>query len=120
MRLLAGHLATPILLVNPVGTLLFFNEPAEALLGKRFDETGEMLASAWAGTFEPTDPTGAPMATADLPFMVALRGDRPVHRTISIRGLDAIRRCIEVSAFPLIGLRHEHLGAVAALCESSG
>ena len=42
MRQLASHLRIPIFLVHGRGTLLFCNEPAEALLGLRFDEAGEM------------------------------------------------------------------------------
>ena len=36
MRQLASYLAMPILLVDPVGTLLFYNKPAEGLLGQHF------------------------------------------------------------------------------------
>ena len=33
MRELADHLATPIFVVDAAGDLLFYNEPAEKLLG---------------------------------------------------------------------------------------
>jgi hypothetical protein len=42
MRQLASYLAMPIFLVDPDGNLLYYNEPAEYLLGRRYDETGEM------------------------------------------------------------------------------
>jgi hypothetical protein len=71
-RLLAGYLATPILVVDPAGTLVFFNEPAEVLLGKRFDETGELPASAWSTIFSQTDGRGAPLPAQELPLMAAL------------------------------------------------
>jgi hypothetical protein len=41
-RQLAGYLSVPVFLVGPNGDLLFYNEPAEILLGKRFEETGPM------------------------------------------------------------------------------
>ena len=44
MRQLASYLAVPIFLVDPEGNLLYYNEPAERLLGRRYDETGEMPA----------------------------------------------------------------------------
>ena len=44
MRQLAGYLSVPLFLVGPNGDLLFYNEPAEAILGRRFDETGAMSA----------------------------------------------------------------------------
>jgi hypothetical protein len=37
MRQLAGYLTMPV-----------FNEPAEALLGRRFDEVGEMPKEVWS------------------------------------------------------------------------
>ena len=43
MRQLAGYLSVPLFLVGPKGDLLFYNEPAEAILGRRFDETGAIL-----------------------------------------------------------------------------
>jgi len=48
MRQLASYLAMPIFLVDPSGDLLFYNEPAEALLGHRYEETGEMPLVQWA------------------------------------------------------------------------
>ena len=36
MRQLASYLAVPIFLVDPAGNLIFYNEPAERLLGRRF------------------------------------------------------------------------------------
>src|SRR5262249_43344858 len=54
-RQLASCLALPIFLVDPSGALVFYNEPAEAILGRRFEETGEMPASEWSTFFSPTD-----------------------------------------------------------------
>lgn len=58
-RQLASYLATPAFIVDPEGNLLFYNDPAEALLGHRFDETGEMLAREWSsnGSSPPRTPT---------------------------------------------------------------
>jgi hypothetical protein len=52
-RQLAGYLSVPLFLVDPKGDLLFYNEPAEALLGRRFDETGAMPAEEWSTVFTP-------------------------------------------------------------------
>ena len=61
MRELAGHLATPIFVVDTVGDLLFYNDPAERLLGSRFDETGMMPFAEWSTVFNPTDAQGMPI-----------------------------------------------------------
>jgi hypothetical protein len=47
IRQLASYLAMPMVIVNPVGTLLFYNEPAEELLAMRFEETGELTEDEW-------------------------------------------------------------------------
>ena len=43
-----GYLSVPLILVDPKGDLLFYNEPAEAILGRRFEETGAMPAEVWS------------------------------------------------------------------------
>ena len=61
MRQLASSLAMPIFLVDAGGALAFYNEPAEALLGKRFDETGEMSVGEWASVWQPVGKDGTPL-----------------------------------------------------------
>jgi PAS domain-containing protein len=117
-RHLASYLAMPIFLIDPAGTLVFYNEPAEQILGKRFDETGAMPAGEWATVFTPTDATGAPVPPHELPLMIALTERRPVHRQFGIRGLDGVPRLIEVTAFPLLGVAGRDLGAVAIFWEA--
>ena len=58
MKQVASYLAMPIFLVDLVGTLIFYNEPAEALLGRRYDETGDMPLEEWGTVFVPTDADG--------------------------------------------------------------
>ncbi len=41
-RQLAECQAIPVFIVDPAGNLLFYNEAAEELLGRRFEDTGEM------------------------------------------------------------------------------
>jgi PAS domain-containing protein len=118
-RQLASYLAMPVFMVDPEGTLLYYNEPAELILGRRFEETGEMPASEWSTIFQPTDDSGAPFPVEDLPLVVALNQRRPDHRTFWIRGLNGKRRHIEATAFPLIGMAGRYLGALAIFWEST-
>jgi PAS domain-containing protein len=113
MRQLASYLPIPIFLVDADGTLLFYNEPAESLLGRRFDEAGEMNLDVWSTIFLPTDEHGAPLPPDDVPLVVALRERRPIHSTIGFTGLDGVKNRIELTAFPLEGQGDRHLGAVA-------
>ncbi len=116
-RQLASYLAMPIFLVDPDGNLLYFNESAEQVLGRRFEETGWMGADEWSITFQPTDRSGTPLRPEDLPLMRALRTRRPAHRDILIRGLDGTRRAIEVTAIPINGMAGRFLGAISIFWE---
>src|SRR5512144_2418246 len=98
LRQLASYLAMPIFLVDKDGTLIFYNEPAEALLGQRFEDTGEMPASQWAPASTPTLEDGSPLPADELPLTVALRERQPAHLRVCIEGHDHIRRCIEAVA----------------------
>jgi len=112
LRQLASYLAMPIFIVDPRGRLVFYNEPAEIILGKRFEETGEMSAEEWSEVFQLTDEQGRPLEPEAVPLMIALNDRRPTHGSLWIRGLDGVRRHIEATAFPLVGQSDRFLGAV--------
>jgi PAS domain-containing protein len=119
MRELADHLATPIFVVQPNGDLLFYNEPAEQLLGSRFDETGLMPFQEWATAFTPTDDDGTPIPPEELPLAIAAQQQRPAQRPMSIVGLDGVHRRLMVAAIPLKGQWGDHLGAAAIFWEEA-
>jgi PAS domain-containing protein len=118
-RQLAGYLSVPLFLVDPKGTLLFYNEPAEAILGRRFEETGAMSAEEWSSVFTPVDEAGQPIPPKDLPLRVTLSKQRPAYRRFFIRGLDGLLRHLEVASIPITGLHGEFLGAAALFWELS-
>lgn len=117
-RQLAGYLSVPLFLVDPAGTLLFYNEGAEAILGRRFEETGAMPADEWASAFHPLDDVGQPVPAEDLPLMIALTRQRPAHKRLQVIGMDGVQRQIEVVAIPIIGLRRVFVGAIALFWEA--
>ena len=116
-RQLAEYLVMPIFIVNPVGDLLYYNEPAQDILGKRYDETGPMPASEWSTIFDPVDQEGQSLNPEELPLMIALRQLHPAHSRFWIRGLDKTLREIEVTAFPLNAQADRYLGAIAIFWE---
>jgi PAS domain-containing protein len=118
MRELADHLATPIFVVDASGDLLFYNEPAERLLGSRFDETGKLPFADWSTMFTPTNADESPMAADELPLAIAVKQRRPAQGEMWIRGLDGERRGLVVTAIPLQGQWGEHLGAAAIFWEA--
>lgn len=116
-RHLAENLALPIFIVDPQGNLLFFNEPAEAVLGLRFGDTGLMPASEWSTMFQPVEQDGTPVAPEQLPLMIAMLHGHPAHKGFWIRGLDKKLRQIELTAFPLVGQSGRISAAVAVFWE---
>lgn len=116
-RQLASYLTLPIFIVDSDGTLIFYNEPAEKILGHRFDETGEMPANEWAAIYSLPEGASGGVPPDQLPLMIALRERRPAHGRLAIHGLDNVRRIIEVTAFPLDGQAGRQLGAVAVFWE---
>jgi PAS domain-containing protein len=113
LRQLASYLDMPIFVVDGEGRLVYYNEPAEPLLGVRFEEVGPMEMADWLTAFRPTDRAGVPLRADEVPLVVALDKRRPVHRELSISGLDGIPRRIGATALPLSGQGASFIGAVA-------
>ncbi len=118
-RHLAEYLAMPIFIVNPAGDLIFYNEPAEAILGTRYSETGSMPAQEWATIFHPIDHDGNPIPPEKLPLVIAITKRHPAHKIFWIKGKDGAMREIEVTAVPLVGQADRFLGGMAIFWERS-
>jgi PAS domain-containing protein len=116
-RHLAEYLAMPIFIVNPAGDLIFYNEPAEMILGTRYNETGSMPAKEWTTIFHPVDHEGNSIPGDELPLIIALTRRSPAHKNFWIRGLDGELRELEVTAFPVIGQAGRFLGGIAIFWE---
>lgn len=116
-RELATNLATPVFVVDPEGTLVFYNEAAEDILGDPFDMVGQLTRDQWANMFAPEAPDGTPLKPEQLPLVRALTDHVPAHAQIRITGRDQVRRDIAVTAFPLLGGGEEFAGAMAIFWE---
>ncbi|HUP97819.1 MAG TPA: PAS domain-containing protein [Usitatibacter sp.] len=110
-RQLASALAMPILIVDTHGTLIYYNEPAEVILGQRFEETGEIAADTWSTLFALVDEARNPIAQEDRPTMLALSERRPFSRTVWMQCGNREWRHVSITAFPLIGEAAQFLGA---------
>jgi PAS domain-containing protein len=117
-RQLTSYLALPVFIVDPAGNLIYYNEPAEPILGQIYEETGEMPLAEWSTIFVPTDAEGVPLPPESLPLVIALRERRPTHLDFWIRGLDGARRHLGVTALPIIGQAGRFLGAMALFWEA--
>jgi PAS domain-containing protein len=118
-RDLTSRLATPSFVVDAEGTLVYFNEAAEPVLGRSYAESGELRAGGWASEWEPRDEQGDPIPLEELPLGIAFREGRPAHRAMRITGGDGVARDIEVTAFPLCAQPDVILGAIAIFWERS-
>ena len=117
MRQLASCLGMPVFLADPDGNLVYYNEHAEKILGRRFDESGPMPVRELATLFQTFDENENPMPSSELPLALALSQHKPAHKRISIRGLDGRKRQIEVTAIPIIGQQKQLAGAVTFFWE---
>lgn len=111
-RNLMSSLSTPAFLVDEGGMLIFYNEAAGSLLGKRFEEIGTVGPDEWGAVFGPFDDSGNPVPYDDLPLVVSVRKGRPAHAVMTIRAADGTKHKIEASAFPIL-TAHGSRGAIA-------
>jgi PAS domain-containing protein len=111
-RNLLSALSTPAFLVDEGGLLVFYNEAAGLLLGKRFEDLGTVEAQEWGALFGPFDHDGAPIPYDELPLVGAVRSGRPAHATFRVRSTDGAEVEVEASAFPIL-TAHGSRGAIA-------
>jgi PAS domain-containing protein len=112
-RELASNLATPTLIADAEGRLVFYNEAAEEVLGRSFSEAGEMPLDDFASGFDPRTEDGEPIPLETRPPGIALDERRPAHQQYWITSRDGVKRRVSVTAFPLFANAEEFVGIVA-------
>ena len=121
VRQLAGYLFVPVLVVDTTGTVVFYNEPAERILGVRFEETGRIDPEEAERLVELSDDPAADPDEAGRPVVTALQQRRPIHaRRWLLRRSDRVRLQVELTVFPVIDQEERLLGAVAMFWERQG
>src|SRR4051794_18316267 len=111
-REFASNLSTPTLITDADGNLVFYNEAAESVLGRRFSEVDETALDDWLAGFEPRTLDSEPLAPDQRPGRVALDQRRPSHLRYLVTSADGVEREIEVTAFPLFAHTDEFVGVV--------
>lgn len=109
----ASYTAIPIFIVDADGNLVYYNDSAEPILGRSFDEAGEINAADLNEVFVTSDLDGEPIPNEELPLVRALTEHVPAHGRVRFRALDQTWRTIDVTALPLIGQGGRHVGAFA-------
>jgi len=116
-RSFATKLATPTVIIDARGDLVFFNDAAAEVLGSSYLEVGELRVSHWQELFQPRTLDERPMTAAETPGGVALLERRPVHDSFMVRGLDGREREITVTSFPLFSHPDEVVGSMSIFWE---
>lgn len=111
-RNLLTNLSTPGFLLDSDASVVFYNEAAAALLGRSFEDAGQMSAREWTASFGPFDREGSPVDVDALGTTESIRGGRPAHSTFTIRAAGGGREEIEASAFPIVSSERGSSGAM--------
>ena len=119
LRQVASYLSLPIWMMDEAGNLVYYNEPAERLLGIEFDEVGPVHADQLGDMFRLTDLDGSPLPDLELPVVYALAKRAPANRDVRFCGMDGIWRDVSVSAIPIEGQGSRFLGVFATFWETS-
>jgi PAS domain-containing protein len=117
-RNLMSALSTPAFLVDEGGMLVFYNEAAGMMLGKRFEELGTVGADEWGQLFGPFAENGESIPYDELPLVAAVRDGRPAHAEFEIHSADGVSHEVEVSAFPIL-TAHGSQGGIAIFWPTS-
>jgi len=116
---LASRLSTPVLVADREGTLLYFNEAAEPVLGLSYAEVGILPYEKWAPLFEPRGSEGESLLPDELPLSTTISEHTPAHRSLTITGGDGEVRRLAVTAIPLFAHADEFVGAVSLFWEDN-
>jgi PAS domain-containing protein len=119
-REFASNIATPVTVMDEDGRLVFFNEPAERILGRTQAEVGELAPHEWSRIFVVERLDGGEVALDEMPFGIAHRERCPAHDTLAFTNPVGERHEIEVTAFPLLGRDEGYFGVVAVFWELRG
>ncbi len=112
-RQLADCLSIPVFIIDTTGSLIFYNMPAEEVLGERFEETGEMPVELWSVIFKPVDEFDKPIPPEELPLVKTLKDFLPYHKSFRIKSLQGQTEKIALTSYPIISRENKFLGAVA-------
>ena len=89
-------------IIDPDGVVVFFNDSAGELIGRRFEEVGPLHREEWNSQFGPFDEFGQLTPTDSLPLSVALRDGLPANGRYQVRLRDQELVEVEVAALPLV------------------
>ena len=112
-RELVSNLATPTLITDEEGTLVFFNEAAEEVVGRPFSEVGEQPLDEWLEQFSPRSlDSEEPLPFERRPTGIALHERRAAHERYRVTSADGVDRDVAVTSIPLFAHADELVGSM--------
>jgi hypothetical protein len=118
-RELSANLATPMFLLDGTGTLVYFNDGAELMLGRTYAELGAVTADEFGAMLQLADVDGTPLRRRDSPAGVAFINREPSHRRLVASTLDGRRETFECTAYPLFGKEDQMHGVLAVFWKAT-
>ena len=117
----AKHLAesgtTPMFIADREGTLIFYNEAAEELLGRSFADSGPMPAAEWAKVFNIRSRDDAPFPLEAMPGWMEVQQHRPSLGHLKFSTASGDDHFIAVCAVPLFTSQEQFEGAIVVFWE---
>lgn len=111
-RQLSEYLAVPMALIDHDGKMVYFNEAAGFILGKQFDENGEIDLRDWNGRFFNNETFSDSMDLHEIPFFKVLSVRHLLQGEYSMRNFEEINQKLMIVCVPLVGLAQRELGAL--------
>ena len=103
-RNLLASISTPAYLFDARNALVYYNDAAANVMGRRFEETGPLKPEEWTKEFGPFTGEGEPMDIRELDTTNNLRSGRAAHAQFCIKSISGETIEIEFSALPIIGM----------------
>lgn len=114
---LAESVTTPMFLADREGDLVFFNEAAEVMLGKSFNDIGRMTAAEWGKTLNVRSRDGQPFPLEAMPGWLEVQAHRPALGHVLLTTFNGGDIVIALCAVPLFTSQSQFEGAMVMFWE---
>jgi PAS domain-containing protein len=112
-RAFASQLATAVFLLDPEGTIIYYNEAGERLTGRPFIEGAGQTIDEWMMRRRPRDEEGLELPIQDLPLGTTMLKQEPAHGILTFRTEDGVDRRVETASFPLFAHTEDLVGIIS-------
>jgi PAS domain-containing protein len=104
-----------VFLLDPEGTIIYYNEAAERLTGRPFIEGAGSTAEDWLSRTRPRDEEGVEVGVQDLPLGTTMLKQEPSHGIVIFSTADGVDRRVETASFPLFAHTEDFVGSFSVV-----